>query len=227
MSKNVLFIQGTERESVPCCHEPPNLKPLSLIQSCHEPAQLPVVESMRSTFCFPASTMQYKSMSDILTLKYQWDTFERIENYNSVVYHTLANTLPVEAGSNINTPSFYQFQDSNEKTAYDIGHLTHTVIYPEVIDFLTPYSYKAIQYTSSITSTIQGTKYIYSGESTFCSNILPTVPSIDYNELLKNRVGLNLYVRVSTQISQFPKSPYKFSSNQEYITYNEYKRFFC
>jgi len=194
---------------------------------CNEPIQFPFIEPMRSTFCFPASTMQYKSMSDIMTLKFQWDTFERIENYNSIVYNTLSNTMPVEAGSRENTPIFYQFQNSDEKTAYKMGQLAHTITYPEVVDFLIPYSYKPIQYTSSIISTIQGTKYVYSGESTICSNILPTVPSIDYDELLKNRVGLSLYIRVSTQTSQFPKSPYKFTSNEEYITYNEYKRFFC
>jgi hypothetical protein len=209
------------RQQMACCKEPPNYKPLTIILSCTEPSRAPEVEPMRSTFCFPESTMQYKSMNELMTLREQWATFERVENYNSIVSNTLANIVPTEAG--VQTPEFYQFRDSHEKTSYKLGQLAHTVAYPDVADFLKPYSYKPIQYVSSVISTMTGTNYP-PVESTICSNVVPPLPTLDYDELLRNRVGLGIYVRVSTQLAQFPKSPYKFSSNEEYITYKEYKR---
>lgn len=200
--------------------------PITTIFSCHEPTQDPVVLPNRSTFCFPASTMKYKSKMEIMQLRNQWNTFERIENINSIVLNKLGNTLPIEASSGTSAPVFYQFTGSDEKTAYNQGQLAHTVTYPEVTEFLVPYSAKPIPYTSTILSTMKGTNYepIAPGASTFCSNILPTLPRKDSDILLRNKNALNLYVRVSTQIAQFPRSPYKFSSNNEYITYNEYKR---
>lgn len=204
--------------------------PITTIFSCHEPVQDPVVMPMRSTFCFPASTMKYKSITEIRQLKNEWDTFERIENINSIVLNNLANKLPSEASSGTSEPVFYQFSGSDEKTNYNLGQLAHTVTYPEVTDFLVPYAAKPIPYTSTVLSTMKSKNYdpgIPPGASTFCSNILPTLPRKDSDILLRNRNALNLYVRVSTQIAQFPKSPYKFSSSAEYITYNEYKRTLC
>ena len=212
------------RQQMACCKEPPNYTPITIILSCTEPSRPPEVKPMRSTFCFPESTMQYKSMSELMTLRENWDTFERIENYNSIVSNTLANKVPTEAG--VQTPEFYQFINSYEKTSYRLGQLAHTVAYPDVADFLKPYSYKPIQYVSSVVSTIAGTNYDSVGPS-ICANVLPPLPTLDYDELLRNRVGLGIYVRVSTQQAQFPKSPYKFSSNEEYITYQEYKRVLC
>jgi len=208
---------------------PPQIKPstpITTIFSCHEPTRDPEILPMRSTFCFPASTMKYKSITDIRQLKNQWDTFERIENINSIVLHNLANKLPTEASSGTSAPAFYQFTGSEEKTAYNQGQLAHTVTYPDVVDFLVPYASKPIPYTSTVLSTIAGTKYpfIASSTPTFCSNILPTLPRLDSDVLLRNKNGLNLYVRVSTQNAMYPKSPYKFSSSSEYITYNEFKR---
>ena len=204
--------------------------PITTIFSCHEPVQDPVVMPMRSTFCFPESTMKYKSKLEIMQLRNQWNTFERIENINSIVLHNLGNRLPTEASSGTSAPVFYQFTGSDEKTNYNLGQLAHTVTYPEVTDFLVPYASKPIPYTSTVLSTMKTKNYdpgIPPGASTFCSNILPTLPPKDSDILLRNKNALNLYVRVSTQISQFPKSPYKFASNSEYITYNEYKRILC
>jgi len=203
--------------------------PITTIFSCHEPVQDPPIAPMRSTFCFPESTMKYKSRLEIRQFREQWNTFERIENYNSIVRNKLAQTVPPEGKSGTSTPAFYQFQGSAEKTAYNLGQSAHTVTYPDETDFLVPYAAKPIPYTSTVMSTIVGYKYVYvsTTTSTFCSNILPTGPKKDSDVLLRNRNGLNLYVRVSTQSAQFPKSPYKFSSNSEYLLYNEYKKILC
>jgi hypothetical protein len=203
--------------------------PITTIFSCREPTLDPPDLPVRSTFCFPESTMKYKSRLEIRQLREQWDTFERIENFNSIVLNKLAQTVPPEASSGTSTPAFYQFQSSAEKTAYNLGQSAHTVTYPDETDFLVPYASKPIPYISTVISTIVGYKYVYvsTTTSTFCSNILPTAPKLDSDIILRNRNGLNLYVRVSTQIGQYPKSPYKFSSNSEYLLYNEYKKILC
>lgn len=201
--------------------------PITTIFSCHEPPQEPEILPFRSTFCFPASTMKYKSRMEIRNLKNQWDTFERIENINSIVRNNLANQLPVEAGGGPSEPAFYQFTGSEEKTAYNLGQLAHTITYPDITDFLVPYSAKAIPYTSTVISTLIQKTYPPIPSTSVCANVLPPKPPLTNDILLRNTNGLNLYVRVSTQIAQFPKSPYKFKSNTEYITYNEYKKLLC
>jgi len=202
-------------------------KPPILFFSCREPIRPAPQEPLRSTFCFPGSTFFNQSLYDLGQLRNQWETFEKVENYNSIVLNNLANNVPVEQGSEINEAKFYQFINSQEKIDYNLGQLYHTVIYPDVTDFQQPYASRPIPYTSTILSTINGRTYINDpSTSTVCSNILPP-PPLDSDLLLNNRRGLDIYIRVSTQNSQFPKSPYKFISNQEYITYMNYKKINC
>lgn len=205
----------------------PSASPPIFIVSCNEPILLPEVEPLRSTFCFPGSTFLFQSHSDILQLKTQWDTFEKVENYNSIVLNNLANTVPQENNSINDNSIFYQFESSEEKTNYTMGQLYHTAIYPDVVDFRKPYASRPIPYTSAVLSTIKKQNYDPDTSSlTVCKNVLPP-PPLDSDIILNNRLGLNIYVRVSTQNAQFPKSPYKFTSNQEYITYMNYKNSFC
>lgn len=134
--------------------------------------------------------------------------------------------MPAVAPSGMIEPAFYQFVDSAEKTSYNMGQLAHTVTYPDVTDFLTPYSKRPIPYISTVISSIAATRYDITEGDVACSNVLPP-PPLDSDIILRNRTGLNLYVRVSTQMAQYPKSPYKFTSNNEYITYNEFKQAFA
>ncbi len=200
--------------------------PPTLFLSYTEPSGPEPIAPYRSTFCFPESSQQYKSQAELIKLRTQWDTFERIENYNSIVLNQLASIVPVEAPNGVITPAFYQFINSAEKSNYNMGQLAHTVAYPDVSDFLTSYAARPIPYTSTVMSTIASIRYDISGVDVACSNILPP-PPLDSDIILRNRKGLSLYVRVSTQMAQYPKSPYKFTSNNEYITYNEFKQAFA
>jgi len=208
------------------CTDNANLGPQTIILSCHEPTQDPVQEPLRSTFCFPSSSFFNQSHQDILELKNQWNTFERIENYNSIVLNTLAQELPKESGSSVTDSVFYQFNSSQEKTTYKLGQLYHTVVYPDVVDFQQPYASRPIPYTSTVLSTIKGQTYVDLPSTIVCSKFIPP-PPLDQDTVLNNRLGLNIYVRVSTQNALFPKSPYKFASNKEYITYMNYKNINC
>lgn len=196
--------------------------PSIMIVTCRKETATVPLESLRSTFCFVAPA--YLSKKDIADRKRQWNTFETVENTNSIVLNQLANTVPIEKNDTITTPAFYQFVSSDEKHDYDLGHLAHTVAYPDISDFLVPYSSRPIPYTSAVLSTIVTTNYSNpSSTPSFCTNYLAAVPVKDYDSIINNRKGLLLYIRVSTQVSEFPNSPYKFDSNNELITYNKYK----
>lgn len=54
----------------------------------------------------------------------QWDTFERIENYNDVMYQKY------EVGNR--TETYYQFRTNQEYNDYRAGQLLHTLAYPNL-----------------------------------------------------------------------------------------------
>ena len=59
----------------------------------------------RSTFCFIHNKLAYLYHKDLITLKTQWDTFERVENHNSIIYSTLTGLSTVGISSTDNSPT--------------------------------------------------------------------------------------------------------------------------
>ena len=76
----------------------------------------------RTQYLFDLSGVKYKSRSDILTMQRQWDTFERVENYNDVIYQRFA------VGNRGLT--YYQFRDRAEMNDYRVGQQLHEQRYP-------------------------------------------------------------------------------------------------
>ena len=214
---------------------------------CCKPGSYDPIIPQRSTFCFKHDTRAYLNFNEIMTMKKQWDTYERVENYNSIVYSTIvglspplpatpipppplpatpipppplpATPTPVIRPSTISTGSaniiFYNFQNQEELLDYNQGKLQHIAEYPDVSDFCVPYSKKP----TNIAGVFNSNGYFI--EKSIKSNL------IDNSERLTNTTGRNLYVLVSTQKSLFPKSPYKFSGNDEYLLYKRYESNNC
>ena len=158
----------------------------------------------------------------MFVLQKQWDTFEKVENRNSIVHSTLvglkntpgsANLL--QSGDNVSDSLFYTFTGADELQEYRQGRLNHVQEYPTVTDFVVPYANKPIQVGDII-----GNAEIF-GEPRCCPNITKTIP-LTNAERLKNRNALNLYIAVSTHTELYPKSPYKFKSNDDYLMYKNY-----
>jgi hypothetical protein len=78
----------------------------------------------RTQYFFDLSGVKYKSKSDIMTMQRQWDTFERIENHDDVIYQQF------EAGNRSNT--YYQFRERAEATDYRNGQELHILRYPNL-----------------------------------------------------------------------------------------------
>jgi hypothetical protein len=77
---------------------------------------------LRTQYAFDLSGVKYKSRIDILTMQRQWETFERVENYNDVIYQRFS------VGDRSQT--YYQFRDSTERNDYRIGQMLHMNRYP-------------------------------------------------------------------------------------------------
>ncbi len=79
---------------------------------------------LRTQYPFDLSGVKFKSRSDILTMQRQWETFERIENYNDIIYQRFSK------GDRSQT--YYQFRDLTEKNDYRIGQVLHVNRYPDL-----------------------------------------------------------------------------------------------
>jgi hypothetical protein len=182
-------------------------------RNCHNSGFLENIVPARSTFCFKYDTRKFVSQNDIIALKRQWNTFERVENFNSIVYSTISGS------ENPIGIYFYSFLNQSELDDYKLGQANHIAEYPTVSDFLISYSKKpVIPKTSTIVSTVVS-PYI----SPLCCPDYISTNVISNTELLANKTAKLIYERVSTQSALFPKSPYKFSSSTEYTVYKQYR----
>lgn len=76
----------------------------------------------RTQYFFDLSGVKYKTQADIMAMQRQWDTFERVENYNDVIYQQFS------AGNRANT--YYQYRDRAEANDYRNGQELHILRYP-------------------------------------------------------------------------------------------------
>ena len=198
---------------------PPPLFPPTIILSCKEPYRAPAPLPARSTFCY-STTGKFFSKQDLIDDKRRWETFERVENYNSIVREELANTVPATGTPSERGGVWYQFKDNQERIEYKMGQFAHVGKFPTLADFIVPYSNKVIPYTSSVLSSIASLPI---NTTTNCACERPVLgKTISVDERQSNIKALNLFIRVSTQTARFPKSPYRFESAEEYLLYKRY-----
>jgi len=197
---------------------PPSFQPLTIILSCKEPVRPVQAVPARSTFCY-VNTTRFVTRQDLIVNQNNWETFERVENVNSIVREKLAQSVPPTASA-VSERVWYQFANDQERNAYKAGQTAHVAQYPDVSDFLVPYSNKPIPYTSSILSTIAGLPP-ESCVNCVCARPLLGKP-ITNDERLSNVNAQLVYIKASTQTALYPKSPYKFVSSDEYLLYKRY-----
>ena len=77
---------------------------------------------LRTQYPFDLSGVKFKSRGDILTMQRQWDTFERVENYNDVIYQRF--------GVGNRGLTYYHFRDRTELNDYRVGQQLHEQRYP-------------------------------------------------------------------------------------------------
>jgi hypothetical protein len=77
---------------------------------------------LRTQYIFDSSGYKYKTRADLLRLQRQWETFERVENYNDIVYQKIATG---DRGT-----LYYQFRTHEEYTDYRNGQELHVLKFP-------------------------------------------------------------------------------------------------
>lgn len=160
-------------------------------------------------------SIKCKSQAEILTMKRQWDTFERIESYNDIIYNRFCQGL--------RDKPYYQFKDMSEKNDYSIGQMLHTNKYPYIT-------------TDPRISTIDGVKVttlaqisgrqipnveIIAGPQSYSQvpkTIIPTSSIMTSAEYLAQQAENTIYAHVSTYNGTH-KYKYAFTTEDEKLMY--------
>jgi hypothetical protein len=77
----------------------------------------------RTQYPFSANT-RYKTKSDSIIMQNQWDIFERVENYDDVIFQRVQNGL--------RDLTYYQFVSNQEYKDYKRGQELHILTFPSL-----------------------------------------------------------------------------------------------
>jgi len=158
----------------------------------------------RTQYLFDLSGVKYKSRSDILTMRNQWNTFERVENYNHDVYQRL---MVGDRGK-----LYYQFT-GEERIDYKKGQLLHIARYP----WLPPSTFDSISNLPppNVQTVVPPVTAVRNNPS-----IAEPLPA---SERTSQTTDLTVYNHVSTYNATHVYK-YTFASNEEQMAYNRAAR---
>jgi hypothetical protein len=155
----------------------------------------------RTQYIFDGSKYRYKSRTDVLLMQNQWNTFERVENYDDIIFQRITDGY--------RDKTFYQFVSSEFKD-YKAGQQLHIQAYPT----LPPTTFISIRETPLPDTPIKSAlPYV----TNIMKNIPTTVP-ISAEELTKQKGDLETYMYVST-FNQARTYKYAFTSDEERMAY--------
>jgi hypothetical protein len=162
----------------------------------------------RPQYFFDLSGVACKSRGDINTLRYQWDTFERVENYNDIVYQRLRK--------GDRSQLFYQFPTKGEMNAYKNGQELHILRYP----YLPPGAFAPISQLPYPNVTFINEVPTYNQTPKPCAPVGTSVPA---SEFLTQQSDMTIYTHVST-FNATHHYKYIFPSNEEQLAYHRAER---
>lgn len=156
---------------------------------------------LRTQYPFSANT-RYKTRSDILIMENQWEIFERVENYNDIIYQRIQDGFRDQP--------FYHFLSNQELKDYKRGQELHILAFPNLpASTFASISERPLPTTPAKTSL----PYYHQVEK----SINPP-PSISAEELTQQRADTEIYIYVSTfNYSHVYK--YNFVSDEEKMAY--------
>lgn len=186
----------------------------------------------RTQYPFDLSGVKFKTRGEIINLERQWNTFERVENYDDIVYQKLA------VGNR--GQLYYQFLSQQESKDYKVGQISHINRYP----WLPPTTFNSLRNKPfPLASTIQST-FVSSLTSaavlTYTSTIfqVPSVTGIPFissqprmsaaptqtqSEYLSKMADLQTYMYVSSYNSEHTYK-YQFTSDEQKMAYYRAER---
>ena len=165
------------------------------------------IAPQRKQWPYDSSGNRSKSMSDIMRIRRQWETFERVENYNDIIYQKLVTGNRSEL--------YYQFYTNEELNDYRNGQQLHALKYPTV-------SFKSISdsYPNAM----------FNGPAPYVSQPIKQNASfgesISSSEKTEQRTDLAIYMHASTYNSEHTVQ-YIFPSNEEKMAYGRAEQRQC
>jgi hypothetical protein len=151
--------------------------------------------------------VRYKSRSDVFRLEQQWNTFERIENYDDVIYQRIQDGLRDQ--------TFYQFRSNAEYKDYKSGQDLHVLQNPTLPEStFAPIRDRPLPNTPSKTVL----PYITMPDKSF---IAPSpLPADEYTQI---RSDAEIYTYVSSY-NQAHVYKYNFTSDEEKLAFGRAQR---
>lgn len=158
----------------------------------------------RLQFCFDLSGVKYKSRQQVMDLQRTWETFERIENDNNIIFQRLSVGL--------RDKMFYQFRTREELNDYRTGQTNHILRYPwlppSIFDSI---SIQSVPYITPLNSPPNHSLTMNRG-----ALFSTAMTASDY---LAQQADLTIYTHVSSYNSVHTYK-YIFPSNEEKLAYH-------
>lgn len=162
---------------------------------------------LRTQYPFDLSGVRYKSRADILKMQRQWDTFERIENYNDIVYQRFS--------LGYRDKPYWQFVNREELSDYRNGQELHVLRYPSLpsgtFDSVSGRPMPDVPVLTQPSNYSQVSREIVSA---------PSVPS---SERTEKTADMSVYIHVSSYNATHVYK-YIFESNEEKMAYHRAER---
>jgi hypothetical protein len=161
----------------------------------------------RDQYFFDLSGVTCKSYGDIIKMRQKWDTFERVENFNDVIYQRFLSGLFDQ--------QYYKFADSSELNDYRVGQNLHIMRYP----WLDPSTF------DSISNRPMPNVPVIVGLSEFAqiNRCVKPPQAITQKEATEQQSDLSIYVHVSTFNSEHVYK-YNFTTMEEQLAYHRAER---
>lgn len=147
--------------------------------------------------------LRYKSRSEVFKLEQEWNTFERIENYDDVIYQRIQDGLRDQ--------TYYQFPTSAEYKHYKAGQELHVLQYPAL-----PASTFAPIRDRPLPTTPSKTALPYTSQVDKSINAPKPIPADEYTQI---RSDAEIYMYVSTY-NQAHVYQYNFVSDEEKMAFS-------
>lgn len=165
------------------------------------------MEPLRTQYFFNLSGVRYKSRAELLKMQRQWETFERVENYNDIIYQRFAQGF--------RDKPYYQFVNREELNDYRNGQELHILRYPT----LPAGTFDSISGRPMPDVPVLTQPPNYSQ----VSREILAPPSITSSERTEKTADMSIYMHVSTYNSAHVYK-YIFQSNEEKMAYHRAER---
>ena len=176
-------------------------KQQGLNTSLPQRVEMSTYKPKRTQYPFSMST-RYKTKSEAMLLENQWETFERVENYNDIIFQRIQDGLRDQP--------FYQFLSGQELKDYNAGQNLHILAFPN----LPPSTFASISERPLPNTPIKTVLPYYHQTDKYIN----PPPAISAEELTQRRSDLEIYTYVST-FNTAHVYKYNFVSDEEKMAY--------